>query len=621
MSRLPTEDEDARWNAVTGCGPDPTLPDRITITCGKADRWGKCRIVANLDGVLLHPDLFDPYSEYHRGVFAESVYTKASDCAPDETTDLRWIGDAVIAAVESVSASTSTPAPIAPYKPFPVEALPGVVGEFVCAAAAAIGCDPSFIALPSLGCLARAIGNKRTIKLKRSWTEPAILWAAIVGKSGTHKTPAILAAMQFLQRKQAEAITQHAEALATFEQAKAVYDREYAVWKRSSKSGPTEPPPWAPAEPVCQRYVTTDTTIEALASLLAAQFDGLLVSRDELAGWLGGIAEYKGGKGSDLGHWLASWSAAPLTVDRKTGAIKMLHVPRAAVSIVGGIQPGVLRKAIGMEHMQDGLCARLLLAMPDPKAVRWTEAIIDPPIEAALANVFDRLLALEPAADEDGHPAPFAMALSPDAKSVWVEYYDRHRAEIADLDDDLAAAWSKLEAYAARFALIFQLCSWAAGEQFASADTIDEAAMRSAIGLAEWFGGEAKRVYAVLAECEADREGRELVELIQRKGGEVTARDLMRSSRKFTTSADAETALNVLAKAGRGRWEIADTATNQKRVFRLLTPLTVTHSSIPRDSGESVSVSAVNGSHTHNGNGHDPDAINRLFSESVETEE
>ena len=80
------------------------------------------------------------------------------------------------------------------------------------------------------------------------------------------------------------------------------------------------------------------------------------MSRDELAGWLGGIAEYKGGKGSDLGHWLACWSAVPLTVDRKTGAVKMLHVPRAAVSIVGGIQPGVLRAAIGREHLQDGLC-------------------------------------------------------------------------------------------------------------------------------------------------------------------------------------------------------------------------------------------------------------------------
>ena len=103
-------------------------------------------------------------------------------------------------------------------------------------------------------------------------------------------------------------------------------------------------------EPVCERYVTTDTTIEALAAMLAGQFDGLLVSRDELAGWLGGMAEYKGGKGSDLGHWLACWSGVPLTVDRKTGAVKMLHVPRAAVSIVGGIQPGVLQGAIGREH-------------------------------------------------------------------------------------------------------------------------------------------------------------------------------------------------------------------------------------------------------------------------------
>ena len=101
-----------------------------------------------------------------------------------------------------------------PGKPFPIAVLPGVVGEYVCAASTAIGCDPSFVALPLLGCLARAIGNKRSIKLKRTWTELPIVWAAIIGKSGTHKTPAIQAALHFLQRTQAGAIVQHAEARA-----------------------------------------------------------------------------------------------------------------------------------------------------------------------------------------------------------------------------------------------------------------------------------------------------------------------------------------------------------------------------------------------------------------------
>ena len=73
-------------------------------------------------------------------------------------------------------------------------------------------------------------------------------------------------------------------------------------------------------------------------------------------------------------------------------------------------------------------------------------------------------------------------------------------AELVELDDDLAAAWSKLEAYTARFALIFQLLSWAAGE--ADGEAVDQTSMESAITLSDWFGGEARRVYGLFAERE-----------------------------------------------------------------------------------------------------------------------
>ena len=48
------------------------------------------------------------------------------------------------------------------------------------------------------------------------------------------------------------------------------------------------------------------------------------------------------------------------------------------------------------------MCARLLLAMPPQREVTWTEATINPDTELALAGAFDRLLSLEPAADEAG---------------------------------------------------------------------------------------------------------------------------------------------------------------------------------------------------------------------------
>jgi hypothetical protein len=459
------------------------------------------------------------------------------------------------------------PATVAPYKPFPVHTLPGAVGEFAAAAAAAIGCDLSFIALPLLACLARAIGNKRVIRLKATWKEPAIIWAATVGRSGTHKSPAFLATMLYIQRKETESFSAYSQALEKYEQELACHDRDLAAWKKQKSNA--EPPPWKPEPPACNRFLASDTTIEALAALLAAQFDGILVHRDELAGWLGGMAEYKGGKGSDLGHWLASWSGAPMTVDRKTGAVKMLHVPRASVSLIGGIQPGVLRSAIGREHLQDGLCARLLLAMPDPKPVRWSDATIDPEIETALAGVFDKLLSMEPAADAEGNLEPFPLDLTPEAKDVWVRYFNRHHAEMTDLDDDLAAAWNKLKAYTARFALIFQLCSWAAGD--AGDDAVDELSMNSAIELSDWFGGEARRVYGLFVETDNDRETRELIDLIRRKGGSITVRELAHSSRQYRAAGKAESALNELSRAGFGVWGVEATAGRPRQVFTLTT--------------------------------------------------
>jgi len=499
------------------------------------------------------------------------------------------------------------------YQSFPDHTLPGPVGDFVRAAAEAIGCDFSYISLPLLACLGRAIGNKRAIRLKRTWMELAIIWAVIIGKSGTHKTPGLKIAMSYLQQRQGEAIAQHAEAMNTFEQEKAQYDRDYQAWRKSKSD---EQPPWPPVEPVCERFVTGDTTIEALAVLLAAQFDGLLIFRDELAGWLGSFDQYKGGKGSDKGHFLAMWSGEPLTVDRKTGDKKMLHVPRAAVSIVGGVQPAVLCNAIKGEHLEDGLCARLLLAWPESKPVRWSEATVNLEVEAALGRVFDNLLAMEPAADSEGNPEPFPLDLSPEAKEVWVDYYNRHRAEGTELDDDLAAAWSKLEAYTARFALIIELCTWAAGDA-AAGKQVSEASMRSAIELSDWFGNEAKRVYGMFSESDQDRDQRELEELIRSRGGSITPRELGRSRRCYRGAGVAEAALEGLAEAGRGAWTVRPTATIQRREFRLTTAATVTDSAESREIGECVTVAADTRASLHS-NGQTPDIINRLFRESGE---
>jgi Protein of unknown function (DUF3987) len=398
------------------------------------------------------------------------------------------------------------------HVPFPTAALPSAVRRYVDASADAIGCDTAMIALPKLAGLGRMIGLSRVIELKPGWIEPAILWIALVAASGTHKTPAIKKATEIVRD----------------------FDDGNAP---NRKNRP------------CSRFIVNNITMPALFELLADEPDGLLLVQDELAGWLRQIGKSPSGVGTDIGHWLSAWSAEPLRVDRKTGSRPSLNLRRPAISLIGGVQPDTLRRAIGLEHMQDGLCARLLLAMPESRPVRWTDCMVPHSVEREMRSVYEQLLLLRP--NVDGEPA--AIPLSAGARRIWIEFYNGHHAHIETLDQELRAAGTKSTAYAARFALIVQLCrSVEIGEGCAE---IDEDAIRTGIELSSWCFGEARRIYRVLTETEEDRIHRQLIDLIHRRGGQVTARELMRASSHFHTVAAAEKALASLVVAGCGRWD------------------------------------------------------------------
>lgn len=585
--------------------------DDLRFEFGERDPRGERDVVAIVGGDVSYNDRFDDRKSWLRDKF----YVALADKLPYQGAIVEIADrfeEATKDTIQTKPKRTETRDEIISAVPFPMGVLPPILEKVVTEVSKSIGCSIPYVVLPLLACLSRAIGNKRAIQLKRTWKELAIIWGMIVGKSGTHKTPALQAATAALDRKQSDAIAKYQDDLENFQQELVQYEKALTEWKRSKSQ---DQPPWEPKQPVCQRFITSDATIEAVASLLAVQSDGLLVRRDEMSGWLDGMAEYKNGSGSDTGHWLACWSGAPLTVDRKTGAIKFVHIPRASISIIGGIQPEILRRAIGREHLKDGLCARMLLAMPESKPVQWTDATVDPATEKALEDVIDKLLSLEPAADENGNPTPFAVPLSQEAKLIWVEYYNRHRNELSELDDDLAAAWSKLEAYTARFALIFQLCSWATGD--ALPNEVDEESIRSGIALSDWFGTEAKRVYGVLSETDEQRDRRELVELIERKGGTITTRELTQASRIYRAAGDAEAAIEGLIKAGFGSWKVEPTSGRPRTTFVLSN--SVYGSGSHENNGKNIpSVTAPRAFAT---NEHaDPEAINRMLHEAGDTE-
>ncbi len=156
------------------------------------------------------------------------------------------------------------------YTPFPVDLLPAPIGRYVQEAARAIHCDAAYTGLPLLSALGAAIGNTRRIALKRGalpWTEPPILWAGIVGFSGTGKSPAFKVALWCIESRERRAMLEADQRQAEYAAALLRYEVALTEWKRSGyKKG--EPEPEKPRPPACQRFAVSDITVEALADRL-----------------------------------------------------------------------------------------------------------------------------------------------------------------------------------------------------------------------------------------------------------------------------------------------------------------------------------------------------------------
>lgn len=443
---------------------------------------------------------------------------------------------------------------VLPFRPFPVDALPGPVAEFIWTVARAIGCDPSYVALPVLSVAAAAIGSARSICPKEGWIEPCIVWTAIVGDSGTKKSPPLAIVTEPLRSLQASFLEEYLHEHEDFERQKLCYEMNLAEWKKQKKPG--APPPTKPEEPHARRSLVNDTTIEALAVVLQHNPRGVLLFRDELSGWISSFDKYRSGRGGDAQTWLELFGGKSFTIDRKSGEPKVIHVRTPRVSITGGVQPSILAITLGFVHKENGLAARLLLAMPPKQRKRWTDDVLPEHVAQDWTNLLQKLHALKPRSEPGGDDRPQVLGFTHEGKQALVEYYDRHAARQEPASGDIAAALSKLEGYGARLALVIHCLRQVIGGADAprDPDRVDEASVRAAACLVDWFSDEAERVYAVLVETDAQRNKRRHEETIQNalrdNPAGLTRTDISELLHRNVAAEDIQAALQSLKAQG-----------------------------------------------------------------------
>src|SRR5258706_1194120 len=246
-----------------------------------------------------------------------------------------------------------------------------------------MGGNESYMALPLFQGLATAIGTPRRILLKPDWREFPIIWAVIVASSGQRKTPGFSAALRPLHDMQQKLVERHNAEMVEYKQKQTEHKR--AVAEHKQKGGE---PPVEPERPKLKRLIVSDITIEAVAMQLEDNPRGVGVARDEMSGWLNSFNQYKSGKGSDAAGWLELHHGGVLMVDRKTAERRTIYVPRAAASITGTIQPGVMKRCYGKEGFENGMAARTIFAMPPSRQRAWTDASVAPEVADQMSKIY-----------------------------------------------------------------------------------------------------------------------------------------------------------------------------------------------------------------------------------------
>jgi hypothetical protein len=402
--------------------------------------------------------------------------------------------------------------------PFDYAYLPDILREYVQDISERMQCPPDFAAVGVMVMTATIIGRKVGIRPMKhnDWTVICNLWGAVVGNSGVMKSPTLGAALAPIGKLAAAAFK-------VFNEDKAEYDSkaELAKVKESVnkskakaslkkndkadvksllKSSDTDD------APILKRYKTNNASYEALGELLMENPNGLMVEADEIIGLLKQLDA--GGQEVARSFYLtAADGDKPYTFDRIMRG-KGLHIEALCLSIIGGIQPGVLaeyvRQATGGGAGADGLLQRFGLMVypdisPDWKEVdRYPDSMAREAVNQ-LAETLDNLNPADIGAEVDPYGGVPFLHFDNAAQRLFSEWRAALETRLRSGEEHpaIVSHLSKFRKLIPSLALINHLCDSRHG-------AVSEAALLRAITFSEYLESHAQRIYSYATRPDID---------------------------------------------------------------------------------------------------------------------
>lgn len=358
---------------------------------------------------------------------------------------------------------------------FPISALPEKLQQISAQTCKNLYLIPDFLNAGIIGAASAAIGATHRINIKTGYSQSAAVNLCLVGIPGFGKSPALDWAINPISEENSALIKSTIQKLTEYEKSmrKVKHDtdeREILI------------------KPKREQLLTKDATLEALTDLLKDNPRGVSIHADELAGLMKNMNRYN--SGSDLETYLSIFNNASITINRKKDF--PIQVDKPYVSILGTIQPGILKELYKDGKRENGFTDRVLFSFPDhiPDYVYSLDSAADQYPE--YRNIITRLLRLDFKDPETN--TPHFLSISDEGKREAMNYINRcwSLKQANKHNEELCGIVAKIEIYVYRLSLVCHLLSWACGE--AERDEVSLKSVQSAIKITDYFFYMAKKV-------------------------------------------------------------------------------------------------------------------------------
>ncbi len=458
---------------------------------------------------------------------------------------------------EKVNSSWEEPLPFGRHSvcPFPTDALPPVIRNYVTALSESVQTPVDMAGCASLSVIATCVQGKFMIRGKPDWVEPLNIYVTEIAPPSERKSAIQHAVARPVSDYENRYNQMHAAEVETGKMRRRILERrQKSIEDQVVKGKATQEDVDNIAREITDyeeqkplRLFADDITPEKLASVLAENNGrmSLLSSEAGIFDTLAGVYS----KSVNIDVMLKSYSGDQIRVDRIGRESENIMHPALTVLLMA--QPNVISRVLSNEIFRGrGLTARFLYSMPESAVGKreYRSAPVPEEVYAAYERQIFNML------EEEYPPEPEIITLSPEADALLEKFSRELEPKLVKEYAEIADWCGKLAGNTLRIAGL--LCR---ADVFRSHDFLDEPqplvvdgkTMENAIKLGKYFLNHTEAIFNVLPENAMFQNAHRILKMLAEKGlKQFSRRTAMRNCQTFKRVEEIQPVLDFLEDYG-----------------------------------------------------------------------